>query len=42
VELIHRSARFVQLIRENIMAEKTLNDLFYDTLKDIYSPSGKS
>jgi ferritin-like metal-binding protein YciE len=27
---------FIQLRTENVMVEKTLSDLFYDTLKDIY------
>ena len=37
-ELIHRvRVLYSHLMKlENVMAEKTLNDLFYDTLKDIY------
>jgi ferritin-like metal-binding protein YciE len=36
-ELIDRRPRYSVLMKlENVMTEKTLNDLFYDTLKDIY------
>ena len=36
-ELVDRRRRYSVLMKlENVMTEKTLNDLFYDTLKDIY------
>ena len=43
-ELVDRRRRYSVLMKlENVMTEKTLNDLFYDTLKDaVISPSGNS